>query len=121
MNDLNMLLSCFGEKTSALPPSLASRLRLERGCLPSPLPLQARKEATQVGKKIICGMAHGPSLQRGGEGGGECTIHLEYFLPEGEKGRPQPSSQPAYLLSLPVDANAATAAWSIYSPIAKEF
>ena len=33
-----------------------------------------------------------------GRGGGECTIHLEYFLPEGEKGRPQPylpTPQPA--------------------------
>ena len=53
----------------------------------------SQSEATQVGKKIIGGMAHGGG---GGGGGAECTIHLEYFLPEGEKGRPQPTS-----LSLP--------------------
>ena len=45
-------------------------------------------------------MAWLPSLmaQVGSEGRGECTIHLEYFLPEGEKGRPQPylpTPQPA--------------------------
>ena len=39
-------------------------------------------------------MAHGSSLERRGARRGECTIHLEYFLPEGEKGRPQPTSLP---------------------------
>ena len=104
---------------SSLPPSPLGSGWKEAASplLSSPLPLQARKEATQVGKKIIGGMAHGSSLERGG-GGAECTIHLEYFLPEGEKGRPHRS--PPRLLRLPTRQPArrqrshrCEAAWSV--------
>ena len=117
-----------------MPPSLPSLplLRLERGCLSSPLTLrhllQARKEATQVGKKIIGGMAHGSSLERRGARRGECTIHLEYFLPEGEKGRPQPTSLPPSHLpgSLPgaggvCGGGGRQAAWSLPHRIPDDF
>ena len=73
----------------SLSPSLASRLRLERGSLPS-----SSQERGNTGRKEDYRW-HGSWL-KSSEGRerrrGECTIHLEYFLPEGEKGRPQPTS-----------------------------